>query len=394
MTNTLQIERASTFAGAPTLPPLSTADMVLDAATIDSVSRVAEIMAQGRATIPKHLQGNKGDCFAIAMQSMQWGMNPFAVAQKTHLVSGTLGYEAQLVNAVITARAPFTGRMNYEWFGDWDRIAGRFKEVPAKNNPDEKRIVRDWTIEDEKGLGVRVWATFRGEAEPRELRLLLSQAGVRNSPLWGQDPKQQLAYLAVKRWSRLYCPDVILGVYTPDELEDGAHREPVDMGRAEEVRKTDDHAHSKTDALKSRMIGKRGATPADKPDADAMIRAIESATTAHELKVAIARIEDLASDADRERVRTAYQEKVRAEKARSQQAAQQTSAERSQGDLVDAATGEAPAITSTELIERFAQRTDVDVLDADATLIGTLPVDEQQAALDAYNARREMLTGA
>lgn len=34
------------------------------------------------------------------------------------------------------------------------------------------------------------------------------------------DPRQQLAYLAVKRWSRLYCPDVILGVYTPDELEE------------------------------------------------------------------------------------------------------------------------------------------------------------------------------
>ncbi|SPX63869.1 Uncharacterised protein [Leclercia adecarboxylata] len=36
---------------------------------------------------------------AIIMQAMQWGMNPYAVAQKTHLVNGVLGYEAQLVNA-------------------------------------------------------------------------------------------------------------------------------------------------------------------------------------------------------------------------------------------------------------------------------------------------------
>ena len=35
----------------------------------------------------------------------------------------------------------------------------------------------------------------------------------------GSDPKQQLAYLAVKYWARLYCPGVILGVYTPDEFE-------------------------------------------------------------------------------------------------------------------------------------------------------------------------------
>lgn len=41
----------------------------------------------------------------------------------------------------------------------------------------------------------------------------------RNSPLWKTAPKQQLAYLAVKYWARLYCPDVILGVYSPDEFE-------------------------------------------------------------------------------------------------------------------------------------------------------------------------------
>lgn len=48
---------------------------------------------------------------------------------------------------------------------------------------------------------------------------MLAQARTRNSTLWADDPRQQLAYLAVKRWARLYCPEVILGVYTIDELE-------------------------------------------------------------------------------------------------------------------------------------------------------------------------------
>ena len=196
----------------------STTAMIHDEATLNKMVVFANIMATSRITIPKHLQGSPGDCLAITMQAMQWGMNPFAVAQKTHTVNGVLGYEAQLVASVINTRAPIVGRLNYEWFGDWSRIAGRFKEVPAKN-PDEKRIVRDWTLNDEKGLGVKVWATMRGESEPRVLELLLSQAAVRNSPLWGQDPKQQLAYLATKRWSRLHCPDVILGVYTEDEID-------------------------------------------------------------------------------------------------------------------------------------------------------------------------------
>lgn len=60
--------------------------------------------------------------------------------------------------------------------------------------------------------------------EPRELVLYLSQAQVRNSTLWGSDPRQQLAYLGVKRWARLFCPDVILGVYSADELESREER--------------------------------------------------------------------------------------------------------------------------------------------------------------------------
>ncbi|WPB58606.1 recombinase RecT [Xylophilus sp. GOD-11R] len=73
-------------------------------------------------------------------------------------------------------------------------------------------------MEDETGCGIRIWATLRGEDQPRTLELLLAQARVRNSTLWADDPKQQLAYLAQKRWSRLYAPDVILGVYSPDEI--------------------------------------------------------------------------------------------------------------------------------------------------------------------------------
>ena len=53
---------------------------------------------------------------------------------------------------------------------------------------------------------------------------MLSQAQVRNSTLWASDPRQQLAYLAVKRWARLYCPDVILGVYTADEIDEREER--------------------------------------------------------------------------------------------------------------------------------------------------------------------------
>jgi hypothetical protein len=197
--------------------------LLLHEASMERLERIADLMASGKTTVPQHLRGSKGDCFAIALQSMQWGMNPFSVAQKTHLVNGTLGYEAQLVSAVINSSGAVQDRFHFEWFGEWEKIVGKFKEVESKTKTDDngrpkKFIVPDWKQEDERGLGVRVWATLKGEREPRVLELLMTQARTRNSTLWTEDPKQQIAYLAQKRWSRLYAPDVILGVYTPDEL--------------------------------------------------------------------------------------------------------------------------------------------------------------------------------
>lgn len=218
-------------------PETSTSTLVLDGNSLDKMMKLADLMATGRATVPKHFNGNPADCLAVIMQSMQWQMNPFAVAQKTHVVSGVLGYEAQLVNAVITSRAPVRGRIQYEWFGAWEKVLGKFEERESKTKNDDygrpvKYRVPAWNVADEEGLGIKVWATFRGEETPRELTLLMTQARTRNSTLWADDPRQQLAYLATKRWARLYCPDVILGVYSPDELDGPKTR---DMGSAQVV---------------------------------------------------------------------------------------------------------------------------------------------------------------
>ena len=194
---------------------LPESNLIFDNGKFAALERIADIMSSGSCTIPVHLRGNKGDCFAVCMQAAMWGMNPYATAQKTHLVKGTLGYESQLVNAVINTMAPCKDRIHYDWYGQWERVIGKFKVVKGQNGDYQ---APGWTSADEEGCGVKVWATLKNEDEPRVLELLLSQATVRNSTLWAGDPKQQLAYLAVKRWSRLYCPEVIMGVYTPDEL--------------------------------------------------------------------------------------------------------------------------------------------------------------------------------
>ncbi|WP_447870250.1 RecT family recombinase [Serratia fonticola] len=193
----------------------------------DRLMKISEVMAKSGAMVPQHFRDQPDACMAITMQAARWGMDPFVVAQKTHLVNGTLGYEAQLVNAIINSMAPTKDRIHFEWFGPWENILGCFVEKTGKSG--NKYIAPGWSLADEKGVGVRAWATLKGEDEPRELLLYLSQAQVRNSTLWASDPRQQLAYLAIKRWARLYCPDVILGIYSDDELLEPTPRTEKDI---------------------------------------------------------------------------------------------------------------------------------------------------------------------
>lgn len=195
---------------------------------------LSEVMANSGNFVPEHYRGKPDACMAVVMQAARWGMDPFAVAQKTFIVgnSGVLGYEAQLVNAVINTMAPTKDRIHFEWFGEWENIVGRFIEKTSSQN--KKYIAPGWNLKDEAGVGVRAWATLKGESEPRELVLMLSQAQVRNSTLWATDPRQQLAYLAVKRWARLYCPDVILGVYTADEIDEREEK-VINPAQAEKI---------------------------------------------------------------------------------------------------------------------------------------------------------------
>jgi hypothetical protein len=214
----------------------SAAQLMMDPASMTSMMRLADLMASGKSTLPAHFRNSPGDCMAVVMQSMQWGLNPFAVAQKTHLVNGTLGYEAQLVNAVISASGVVTkDDFDYEYFGPWEKVIGKFQ---IKKNADGKEYRQPgWSMADEDGCGVRISATIRATGKVKVLEVLLAQARVRNSTLWADDPKQQMAYLAVKKWARLHAPGVILGVYTPDEFEQDVQREQKTqhMGAAEVV---------------------------------------------------------------------------------------------------------------------------------------------------------------
>ena len=149
---------------------------------------MAKLMSKAAVSVPKHLQGNPGDCLAIVHQASKWGMDPFLVAQKTSVINGALMYEGQLVHAVLIHSGVLESRLRFDFSGQ-----GQQRECTATG-------------------------TIRGEDEPRSVTARMpGPKDAKNSPLWQTDPDQQLTYKAARVWARRHAPEVMLGVYVRED---------------------------------------------------------------------------------------------------------------------------------------------------------------------------------
>jgi hypothetical protein len=158
--------------------------------------------------VPPHCRDKPGVCFALCMQAHEWGMPYLAVINQSYVTNNRgverIAYQSLIIHAVIEKNAPIKGRLRCTYSGEGD----------------ERRCT--------------VFGTFKGEDKPheyesetlgklREARGRNEQGQVKGSPLWDAQPDVQLFYSASRQWARLWCPDVILGAYTP---EDPQYEEP------------------------------------------------------------------------------------------------------------------------------------------------------------------------
>lgn len=149
--------------------------------------KLAEAMASAKM-VPQCLQKSPGDCLMVIEQAMRWSMSPFAVAQATSVVMGKLCFEGKLVSAAIQSSGVLAGRLNYEFTGEGE------------------------------GRTVICSGTIKGEKNPRTVEVALVDARTENM-WWKKTPDQMLTYHSARVWARRHTPEVMLGVYSPDEFD-------------------------------------------------------------------------------------------------------------------------------------------------------------------------------
>lgn len=175
-------------------------------ANFEQMTKFASMMSAGGAMVGVPFRDNPGACLGALMQAMRWGMDPYACSQKMYIASrtgdGPIAYEAQLVHAVLLKNAPIRKRPRFKFEGDGDnRVC----------------IVTFQLLDDDEPIEYRSPAISKVR-KPKD----------KGSPLWYDNPDQQLAYYTIRAAARLHFPDVIMGVYTPDEIDQVAQAQRIE----------------------------------------------------------------------------------------------------------------------------------------------------------------------
>jgi hypothetical protein len=193
------------------------------------------------------------------------GLHPAKAVQEYHIIQGRPALKA---DAMLARFQSAGGKVAWSSMTD-TRVAGVFSHAQGGS------IEIEWTID------------------------MAKRAGLTKNPTWNQYPRAMLRARCISEGIRSVFPGVVVGTYTPEEVDDmePIHRPARDMGAVEEV------------------------TPPPPPpavDVEALVRDIDGAATLEFLELLRPQMRQVPKGPDRDRVVAAVQrraEEIRAEQA-------------------------------------------------------------------------------
>jgi len=185
--------------------------------------RLAEMMATAKL-VPVALQKSPADCLMVIQQAIRWEMDPFAVAQECSVIQGKLMHSGKLVAAVVNARGNLTDRLSFSYEGEGENRT------------------------------ITVTGRLQGELSPRTITVKLSEAKT-NNRVWQTQPDQQLMYHGTRMWARRHTPELMLGVYSPEEFDEKRPPHNPQTGEITESVDVEDAPHHAADAAPPVSIG-------------------------------------------------------------------------------------------------------------------------------------------
>ena len=218
-------------------------------ALFEQFQRVATLFANS-TMVPKHFRGNVGNCMIALNYANRLRADEFMVFQNLYEVHGTPGIQGKLVTAIINQSNKYSEPLEYEWLDPEDKITERRKVLKAAV-PSEYGC-QAFTIDAKSGKKVTgpkiTWQIVKDEGWYDKN----GPDGTIKSNKWRTMPEMMFCYRSTSWFGNQNCPELTLGMYTVEELED-----------ITEMRKMPDGSYKVKESVADTLKGK-GAQPGGK----------------------------------------------------------------------------------------------------------------------------------
>lgn len=157
------------------------------AAELPAIFQLAKALTQARGFIPSYLK-SEGEIAAVILAGRELGLPPMTSLRSVFLVNGKVGLDASMQLALMKRAG-----IRHEWLADGSDC--KFARLKVERNG-EAPYEQVYSIDDAK------------------------RAGLAGNGSWQKHTPAMLRARCVSAAARAYAPDVLSGVYAPDEIDE------------------------------------------------------------------------------------------------------------------------------------------------------------------------------
>lgn len=163
--------------------------------------------------VPQTFQKNEANCLIAIEQAQRLRVSPMMVMQNLHVIQGRPSWSSKFLIAAINNSGKFDMELQFEETQDKDGKPFSCTAWTTKNGRKVNGMTVDMDIAKEEG-----WLS-------------------KNGSKWKTMPQLMLRYRAASFFSSLNCPELTMGLYTREEMQDDDFKEYPIENMQEQVQK-------------------------------------------------------------------------------------------------------------------------------------------------------------
>lgn len=162
------------------------------------------IMLSKSSIVPAAYQNNVGNTMIALDMANRLHTGPLMIMQNLYIVHGNPAWSSQYIIAMINNSKRYKTELQFEMNGSGDSLSCRAFALTYDDRKVEGPLITMELAKKEGWIG-------------------------KNGSKWKTMPEVMIRYRAASFFGRLNCPDLIMGMYSADEVREGAFQEPKDI---------------------------------------------------------------------------------------------------------------------------------------------------------------------